>query len=168
MPTLSHRFRVTVFAGASFLALALPNLAFTQTGYPHERDERLVYDPPKPSYDELKKEYDSIHIWGPAVGIPVSYFTVGAGFGMILGAQIDFDFCFTEAPCEPIDDPTTRRERAIMGAGGVVMALGVAGLVASSIRLHRKNERRRELRWRMKDAARSAGRSGGPGASSKR
>lgn len=168
MPKLSHHTRVAVFAGALLLALTLPNLAFAQAGYPHERDERLAYHPPEPSYDELKKEYDSIHIWGPAVGIPVSYFTMNAGFLMILVPQIDFDFCFTEAPCEPIDDPTTRRERAIMGAGGVVIALGIAGLVASSIRLRRKNSRRRELRWRMNDAAHAAARSGGFGTSDER
>lgn len=123
--------------------------ASAQDGYPADFDPRLRYVPPQPTLEELRREYDSIHILAPAIGIPVSYFTAGGGLGLIMAGSLDFDLCFTVAPCDEVEEPLTPGERATLAAGSVILVGGVAGLVASIVRLRQKNSRRRELRYQM-------------------
>ncbi len=80
--------------------------------------------------EELQREYDSIRLWGPALGVPVSYFTVGGGLSMIVAANLDF--CFY-SPCA--DEPRTPSDRALLASGSIFIAAGVAGFVASIVRI---------------------------------
>ncbi|MDH3625712.1 MAG: hypothetical protein OES69_15055 [Myxococcales bacterium] len=124
--------------------------ASAQTGYPTKRDLRLhrdlrlQYAPPTRTMEELQSEYDSIRLWGPALGVPVSYFTVGAGLTMIMAPNLDF--CFY-SPC--IDEPHTRGDKALIASGSIFIAAGVAGFVASIVRIVQKRERKRRLRYEM-------------------
>ena len=94
--------------------------------------------------EEVQREYDSIRLWGPALGVPVSYFTVGGGLSMILMA--DFDLCLYP-PC--IDEPRTRSDRALIAPGSIFIAAGVAGFVASIVRIVQKKKRKRRPRYEM-------------------
>ncbi len=136
---------ICVFATALWTAARVG----AQSGYPRIEDPRLGYVLPQPTLEELQREYDSIKIWAPAVGIPVSYFTIGGGFGLIMAGSLNLDFCFTATPCEATELPRTPGERALIGAGSVVVAVGAAGFIASVIRLSQKNRKRRALRRQM-------------------
>ena len=118
--------------------------ASAQTGYPTKRELRLQYVPTGRTMEELQREYDSIRLWGPALGVPVSYFTVGGGLSMIVAA--DLDFCLYP-PC--IDEPRTRSDRALIATGSIFIAAGVAGFVASIVRIVQKKKRKRRLRYEM-------------------
>lgn len=137
---------IVLVVGAA-LSSAAPVSA--QDGYPPNFDARLRYVPPEPTLEELQREYDSIHIWAPAVGIPVSYFAAGGGAALLMAGSIDLNFCFTETPCEVIGQPRTPGERAMIGVGSVIVVSGIAGLIASVVQLREKNRRRRALRHQM-------------------
>ncbi len=118
--------------------------ASAQTGYPATSDPRLQYVPPARTLEELQREYDAIRLWAPALGMPVSYFATGGGMAMIVAANIDF--CFSST-C--IDQPRTRSEKAWTAAGSLVIAAGVAGFVASIVRIRQKKQRKHRLRYEM-------------------
>ncbi len=109
----------------------------------------LRYVPPEPTLEALQLEYDSIHIWAPAVGIPLSYFAAGGGAALMIAGSLDLTLCFTDAPCDTVPDPRTPGERAMIGAGATLMLAGLAGLIVSSVRLRKKNRRRRALRHQI-------------------
>jgi len=96
------------------------------------------------SMEELQREYDSIRLLGPALGVPTSYFAVGGGVVMVAAANLDF--CFYP-PC--VQEPRTRSERALIASGSIVIAAGVAGFIASIVRIAQKRERKRRLRYEM-------------------
>lgn len=123
--------------------------ASAQSGYVERYPLDLRYVPPEPTLEEIQLEYDSIHIWAPAVGIPLSYFAAGGGAALMIAGSLDLTFCFTDAPCDAVPDPRTPGERAMIGAGATLMLAGVAGLIASSVRLRKKNRRRRALRHQI-------------------
>jgi len=58
------------------VSLLATSSASAQTGSPTRRELRLQYVPTGGTMEELQREYDSIRLWGPALGVPVSYFTV--------------------------------------------------------------------------------------------
>lgn len=146
-PTRIHSSTIIVLVvGPTLLS---PALVSAQDGYPANFDARLRYAPPAPTLEELQREYDSIHIWAPAVGIPVSYFAAGGGAALLMAGSIDLNLCFTETPCEVIEHPRTPGERAMIGVGSVLVASGVAGLIASVVQLSKKNRRRRALRHQI-------------------
>lgn len=118
--------------------------ASAQTGYLSTEDSRLQYVPPTPTHEELQREYDSIRLWGPAIGIPVSYFTIVGGFAPIVAANLDW--C---SPPSCVDEPHTASEKAMIGVGSVLIIAGVAGFIASIVRVHQKRERKRKLRYEM-------------------
>jgi hypothetical protein len=126
--------------------LSIARAASAQSGYVDSPPLDLRYVPPEPTLEELQLEYDSIHIWAPAVGIPLSYFTAGSGAALMIAGSLDLTFCFTDAPCDAVPVPRTPGERAMIGAGATLMLAGVAGLIASAVQLRKKNRRRRALR----------------------
>lgn len=118
--------------------------ASAQTGYPATSDPRLQYVPPARTLEELQREYDAIRLWAPALGMPVSYFA--ASGGMVMIAAANFDLCLSST-C--IDEPRTRSEKAWIAAGGIVIAAGIAGFVASIVRIRQKQQRKHRLRYEM-------------------
>ena len=123
--------------------------ASAQSGYVERPPLDLRYVPPEPTLEALQLEYDSIHIWAPAVGIPLSYFAAGGGAALMIAGSLDLTLCFTDAPCDTVPDPRTPGERAMIGAGATLMLAGLAGLIVSSVRLRKKNRRRRALRHQI-------------------
>jgi len=146
-PKRNHASQLLGIAVGVTLFAAPP--AFAQSGYVERSPLDLQYVPPEPTLEELQLEYDSVHIWAPAVGIPLSYFAAGGGAALMIAGSLDLTFCFTDAPCDAVPDPRTPGERAMIGAGTAFMLAGVAGLIASSVQLRKKNRRRRALRRQM-------------------
>lgn len=142
-----HSSLLLVLAVGATLFAAPP--ASAQSGYVDSPPLDLRYVPPEPTLEELELEYDSINIWAPALGIPLSYFAAGSGAALMIAGSLDLTFCFTDAPCDAVPDPRTPGERAMIGAGATLMLAGVAGLIASSVQLRKKNRRRRALRHQI-------------------
>jgi len=126
------------------LSMLATSVASAQPGSPSSTELQLQYVPPMRSMEELQREYDSIRLWGPALGVPTSYLTVGGGVVMVAAANLDF--CFYP-PC--VEEPHTRSERALIASGSIVIAAGVAGFIASIVRIAQKRERKRRLRFEM-------------------
>jgi hypothetical protein len=126
------------------LLLLATSVASAQPGSPSSPELQLQYVPPMRSMEELQREYDSIRLWGPALGVPTSYFAAGGGMAMIVSANLDL--CFYP-PC--VEEPHTRSERALIASGSIVIAAGVAGFIASIVRIAQKRERKRRLRFEM-------------------
>jgi len=147
MARVHHRlpaFLLHATLSACAVSVLVTSAASAQTGYPTKRELRLQYVPTGRTMEELQREYDSIRLWGPALGVPVSYFTVGGGLSMIVAA--DLDFC-VYPPC--IDEPRTRSDRALIASGSILIAAGVAGFIASIVRIVQKKKRKRRLRYEM-------------------
>ena len=99
-PMIHVRARLLVFLLQSLRALCMlcalsvlaTSVASAQPGSPSSPELQLQYVPPMRSMEELQREYDSIRLWGPALGVPVSYLTVGGGVVMVAAANLDFCF----------------------------------------------------------------------------
>jgi hypothetical protein len=128
----------------SALFVLVTSVASAQSGPPSNPQLQLEYVPTMQSIEELQREYDSIRLWGPALGVPTSYFAAGGGMAMIVSANLDF--CFYP-PC--VEEPHTRSERALIASGSIFIAAGVAGFIASIVRIAQKRERKRRLRFEM-------------------
>lgn len=126
---------------------ASPSLAQSGEGADEPRlDLHLRYVELQPTLDQLQREYDSIRIWAPAVGIPVSYFAAAGGGALMISGSLDLDYCFGDLPCDTVQEPRSPGQRATIGVGTVMLLGGLAGLITSAVKLRKKNKRRRELR----------------------
>jgi len=126
------------------LSVLATSVASAQQQSPSSPERQLEYVPTTQSMEELQREYDSIRLWGPALGVPTSYFAAGGGMAMIVLANLDL--CFYP-PC--VDEPRTRSERALIASGSIIIAAGVSGFIASIVRIAQKRERKRRLRFEM-------------------
>jgi len=144
LPVLLLHTALSVCAVSLLAASAASAQTGYPTGYPTKRDLRLQYVPTGRTVEELQREYDSIRLWAPALGVPVSYFTVGGGLSMIVATELDF--CFYP-PCA--DEPRTRSDKVLIATGSIFIAAGVAGFIASIVRIVQKRKRKRRLRYEM-------------------
>jgi hypothetical protein len=104
-------------------SLAAPALAHAQDTHPISID-----------YSTAKQDKCSkVRTAGLATSVAVSLLGAGAGAGLLVAGLGD--------PSSPVPS-YTKSTPGLIGAGATLMALGVGGLIASSIYLHRKREKK--------------------------
>jgi hypothetical protein len=72
---------------------------------------------------------------GPAVGVPLGLGTFMGGVVMVTVGNFDL--------FEP--DPKTRRDRALIAGGSILMAAGLATFIYSAVRLSQNRQARRRI-----------------------
>jgi hypothetical protein len=93
---------------------------------------------------QLERAYQDVRLGPKRTGVAASALVIWGGFGATFAGMLN-NSCWSSAE----QHCRTTAGNTLLGVGSAIIGAGIAGLVVSSIRLHRGKEDRNRLRWEM-------------------